>query len=308
MDKKVLYRHGIDNLGNTCYFNTAIQCLITKLVIYASNLTNKSDSISTNAHFMRWLIEFDYSKEKIVDLFTNPLYANFNKYYKIGQTFDSFDCLQKLIDLISMESTMFNTLFAYKYASKCVCKCGNIKIFNGGKPIISNAVYITRAKFISCFSDNNDKNAEENMGFQLIDKVFNSKDETDIKCDSNKCSSGFTTSDKSTGGKYMIEQHTTENIPRILIIRFLDTHIPCKSIPLQKFSISQYTYLPVSVAYHTTGKPGGGHYKAIVLRRDTPNSDNMYYYSIDDEQVTKVTWPFLEVGTSYVVYEANDKK
>jgi hypothetical protein len=194
-----------------------------------------------------------------------------------------------------MESKMFNTLFTYKYISKYVCECGNIKIFDDGKPIISNAIYTTKTKFISCFSDDNDKNAEENMGFRLIDRVFNSRDETDIKCNSNKCAGKV--------AKYMVDQHTTQHIPRILIIRFLDTHIPCKSIPLQKFSISQYTYLPVSVAYHTTGKPGGGHYKAIVLRHDT--SSDMYFYSIDDEQVTKVTWPSLEVGTSYVIYEAN---
>lgn len=275
-----LTKRGILNIGASCYFNSAMQALITERMIIALEKETKQNN------FIYWFKNFDYTSSHVNSIFRDPEFREFGRIFSPNSQADSFDCFQALLD--NMMTPEIKTLTNYKYYNKHICENGHIKIFNKGEVIINFAIFTTIPIFISCMNEA----TSSDRGDAIYKKLLCSIGDTDISC--------------GVCGKKMIEEKITKELPRFLCVRFNDTEFDPRPIPLLPFFIQGHTYIPVSAVYHSSGvSTGGGHYNAIVLRTENSESQNLEYYFIDDDRVHRMgnTPPQIKRGIQYVVYE-----
>lgn len=289
---------GILNIGSTCYFNTAIQCLFSPFVflsIFNFDLNSNQKTINSV-----WFKEFQsqWDIKLIYQLFTESKYKEFNSLFKIGQINSSFDCLSKLIELLSEENKDIITLFNLKKHIIYRCNCNNCSISNTED--ISISFNIDKNKYIQL--------SQQNKLQKYI--LINSEILNDLKC--KNCQSEI------------IRNEGIKNLPRLLIIRFSDVSLSLSNdknnnnniMPIE-FNEFKCTYIPIAFCYHSNGIAGlGGHYTCIVMRSKTLininqiyNLNNLdYYYINDNKQIYEINTNNLIInqGLEYIIFQRWD--
>lgn len=275
-----LTKRGILNIGTTCYFNAAIQAIITERILIALK------QLQTHNKFSEWLKNFDYTSSHVLSLFHD---TDFGKSFTTGTQSDSFDCFQILIDKMPDE---IKNIAVYNYYPRHICDNGHIKIFNEGKLIPNYALFTTIHNFISCMKGSTPEIRGELVYHRLLCNI----DKTEINCEICK--------------KEMIEEKITKELPRFLCIRFSGqdekNQSDHESVSILPFRLNNYLYYPVSIVYHSSGvASGGGHYHAVVLRTENSESDDLNYYLINDDRIHRMgeTRPVTKRGIQYVIYE-----
>ena len=95
--------HGFTNIGNTCYFNSAIQCFLHIHDISSHIVRNKYEGDCLFTKIYEHVVHVYFSTHEVKVFTLEPLLQEFVKLYprfKIGEPHDAQDALLCIIDIL----------------------------------------------------------------------------------------------------------------------------------------------------------------------------------------------------------------
>ena len=98
--------HGFKNIGNTCYFNSAIQCFLHIHDISSHIIHNKYEGNCLFTQIYEKIVHTYFSTQEVKVFTLEPLLREFVKLYprfKIGEPHDAQDALLCIIDILEKE-------------------------------------------------------------------------------------------------------------------------------------------------------------------------------------------------------------
>ncbi len=290
---------GISNFGNSCYFNSLIQCLLSCPSIYHVLQTNKFDERYIKNDLYRVLLElFETSLRKenlnnvCLELWNMIISINQKRRDKnhmyLGQQNDAHEGLMMIMDVLDYVPHL-KILFEHRYKTSVVCfNCREIVV----NKFEENTVFEIQPD-LSTEQHDDFKNIDENYGKSLDLNTFlkiNNGCIEDFKCP--RCSDI----------KKKFKSTVLTMIPEILPIlikkydRKVLTNFPEYLSFVNKPMNKELVYRLVSQSEHS-GSRNGGHYWAISLR----NENNILQYKLlNDSSVSSSE--FSPTVNSYILF------
>lgn len=105
--------HGFTNIGNTCYFNSAIQCFLHIHDISSHIIHNKYEGSCLFTQIYEKIVNTYFSTREVKVFTLEPLLHEFVKLYprfKIGEPHDAQDALLCIIDILEKEYPIIKDL------------------------------------------------------------------------------------------------------------------------------------------------------------------------------------------------------
>ncbi|KAF9434465.1 ATP-binding cassette sub- D member 4, partial [Entomortierella beljakovae] len=305
---------GLNNLGNTCFLNSVLQCLTYTAPLANYLLSNQhSGSCKTTNFCMMCLLEkhvgrcFNHSmNEAIAPKVIVGRLRNIGKQFRIGRQEDSHEFARYLIDALQKscligfdsklddrikETTVIHQIFGGYFQSQVKCmKCGHES--NTFETYLDVSVDI--------------------RGAESVQKAFRDFTKPDILTKSNqyKC-------DKCKVLVDARKQMTIYEAPKILCIhlkRFtftgqkinrhvnFDSKLELNSVMSTNKKHPDLTYSLYAVLVHAGGSCHSGHYYCYV------KSSNGIWYSMNDSHVSVVSLQTVLSQNAYMLFYTQDKK
>ena len=109
--------HGFKNIGNTCYFSSAIQCFLHIHDISSHIVQNKYEGDCLFTKIYEELVHVYFSTHQVNVFTLEPLLHEFVKIFprfKIGEPHDSQDALLCIIDILEKDYPIIKELVYVK--------------------------------------------------------------------------------------------------------------------------------------------------------------------------------------------------
>jgi ubiquitin C-terminal hydrolase len=140
--------HGFYNNGNTCYFNSALQCVLRIHDLSSHILRNNYEKECTFTKLYRELVYVYFNKENFLKINIEPLLHAFQEKFprfKSLYPHDSQDALFCIIDILEQTYPFTKTLVYGKKTQTTICPSGtttleepfSVLLLNGDKPKVS---------------------------------------------------------------------------------------------------------------------------------------------------------------------------
>jgi len=253
---------GLCNAGNSCYFNTSLQCLLQIPAISNHFIKHGySGACEFTQMYAKVVTSFWKLEEKRAHMDVRPLLCEFQKrfpQFKMGQQGDVQEAVLCIIDIIERAVPEFKTLFYGKKKQET--------IYPGGKKEHDEDFSV---HLMCSNSDNLQTMLEESVQWNTL---------TDYTDDSGKTHNIATT------------RNVFSAMPKIFMISFDKKSFLTISEYLE---IGDIRYRLLSAACHV-GIQRGGHYVAFTRHKDT------WYYK-NDEFVEETQLP-VRGGYYFLVY------
>jgi ubiquitin C-terminal hydrolase len=252
---------GLNNLGNTCYFNSALQCLLQTPQLSNMMLCREYRGECEFTKEYQSLVRQMWVRDGggvlnpllILTLFRNK-YPNFNN----GNQHDTQEAFIYILDILSKSLNKFiHKIFYGKTTQETICKSGTSSYSS-----LSNIVILN-------------PDSKTNILSELIDKNYSYSPIENYE------------DDNAVIHPIAATRTLYNTLPRILVISFtkkskivLSDELDMKKFTTQNVDTDTLYYLYASCVH--TGSLGGGHYICYTRHKNK-------WYLKDDDVVTRVS-------------------
>jgi len=284
----VLKPFGLINVGNTCWFNSLIQCLLSCTSFTETIIQNYDIFVNNNniiaIEFYK-LIKNSYNTQNIynpINLLKAFIKTMQNKQFNIRDIHriqgDPNEGFLKLIECIDNED--IETLFQIRYQT--YIKCGNCN--HKTKPKIEHALHIEYFDYHKLSQNNN------NFTKNILYKIQKLNDYTCDKCHQ-----------KNNNTTYV---HKLLRVPNVFPILFNKYY----GVNPVNFPENIVNFKLVSTAIHN-GSLNGGHYYACGIRHNNDCNENNFYVLNDSGfSPNNDVWQKNKPHTYFAFYHYNGLK
>ncbi|KAI1318824.1 Ubiquitin carboxyl-terminal hydrolase 36 [Mortierella claussenii] len=305
---------GLNNLGNTCFLNSVLQCLTYTAPLANYLLSNHHSGTCKTTNFcMMCLLEkhvtrcFSHSmNEAIAPKVIVGRLRNIGKQFRIGRQEDSHEFARYLIDALQKSCLM-------GYDSKLDNRIKETTVIHQ----IFGGYFQSQVKCLKCGYESNTFETYLDVsldirGAESVQKAFRDYTKPELLSKSNqyKC-------DKCKVLVDARKQMTIYDAPKILCIhlkRFtftgqkinrhvnFDTRLELNSVMSTNKKHPDLTYSLYAVLVHAGGSCHSGHYYCYV------KSSNGIWYSMNDSHVSVVSLQTVLSQNAYMLFYTQDKK
>lgn len=289
---------GLNNIGNTCFMNSALQMLVNCTVLSKFILNNEFKSLKLNC-YKKFLADY-FSNNVITPLTVKNMVSENNSLFSGFQQQDAHEFLISIIDIIQEEFKK-----EYKDSSQEILGIKNNKLVD--------VILDTNITSIIYCEETSDK-SKTKIGEKVLSLPIPRKKNISL----DDCIEKFTEIEKLSGDSQWLNDKDNnyydaykrlyiKSYPKYLIIhlkRFDYTYGANKiSNPIrmnEKIILKNDTYRLRSIVFHM-GNVGGGHYINIL------NKNNKWYVC-NDSSVSEINNVNKYLYNGYIYLYAKDKK